>query len=121
MYSPSYILNTQTKQYYKIVVEASQYVSWTEGMLVLRNENMEQVATRLGRWYNVEIEIKDPELLKYSFRATFIDEPLEEVLKLLAQTAPLSYEEQKRETTSNNVLLKRKFFLSLDRKRLEAF
>ncbi len=115
------VLDIQTGQHHKRDVEALQYVLWTEGKLVFRNENMQQVASRLGRWYNVEIEIEDAELLKYSFRATFIDEPLEEVLKLLAKTAPLIYEEQKRKTTGNNVLMKRKIVLSLDRKREYAF
>lgn len=115
------VLNTQTRQYNKNKVEADQYVSWTEGKLVFRNESMQQVASRLGRWYNVEIEIKDRELLKYAFRATFIDEPLDEVLKLLALTAPLSYKEQIRETTINDTYKKRKVIVSIDRKRLDAF
>ena len=76
------VLNNETRQFLKTQVEAEQYVSWTEGKLVFRNENMQQVAQRLGRWYNVEIEVRDPELLKYAFRATFIDEPIEEILKL---------------------------------------
>ncbi|MCY1719125.1 DUF4974 domain-containing protein [Prolixibacteraceae bacterium Z1-6] len=115
------VLNTETRQYNKNNVEALQYVSWTEGKLVFRNENMKQVADRLGRWYNVEIEIVDQELLNYAFRATFIDEPLEEVLKLLAITAPLSYTEQTRETTSNNTYKTRKIKVYIDKKRLDAF
>lgn len=115
------VLNTQTRQYSKNMVEAEQYVSWTEGKLIFRNESMQQVANRLGRWYNAEIEIRDPELLKYAFRATFIDEPIEEVLKLLAKTAPLNYKEQIRETSTDNTYAKRKFIVSLDRKRLDAF
>ncbi len=115
------VLNTETRQYNKNKVEADQYVSWTEGKLVFRNESMQQVANRLGRWYNAEIEIRDPELLKYAFRATFIDEPIEEVLKLLAKTAPLNYKEQIRETSNDNTYAKRKFIVSLDRKRLDAF
>ncbi len=115
------VLNTETRQYSKNKVEADQYVSWTEGKLVFRNENMQQVASRLGRWYNVEIEIQDPELLKYAFRATFIDEPLEEVLKLLAKTTPITYEEQMRETTNDDTYKKRKVIVSLDRARLDAF
>jgi ferric-dicitrate binding protein FerR (iron transport regulator) len=115
------VLNTETRQYSKNKVEADQYVSWTEGKLVFRNENMQQVASRLGRWYNVEIEIQDPELLKYAFGATFIDEPLDEVLKLLALTAPLRYKEQIRETTNDDTYKKRKVIVSLDRKRLDAF
>lgn len=115
------ILNTETRKYNKTSVEALQYVSWTEGKLVFRNESMQQVANRLGRWYNAEIEIRDPELLKYAFRATFIDEPIEEVLKLLAKTAPLTFKEQIRETTSNDTYKRRKFIVSVDRKRLDAF
>ena len=114
-------LNIANRQYDKSQVEAYQYVSWTEGKLVLRNESMQQVANRLGRWYNVEIEIEDPELLTYAFRATFIDEPLEEVLKLLALTAPLSFEEQLRETTNDGIYEKRKMIIRLDEKRLDAF
>ncbi len=115
------VLNTQTRQYNKNQVEANQYVSWTKGKLIFRNESIQQVANRLGRWYNAEIEIRDPELLKYAFRATFIDEPIEEVLKLLAKTAPLKYTEQMRETSNDNTYAKRKFIVSLDRKRLDAF
>lgn len=115
------ILNTQTRQYNKNKVEALQYVSWTEGKLMFRNESMQQVANRLGRWYNIDIEVKDHELLTYAFRATFIDEPLEEVLKLLAITAPLKYEVQDRETTNNDTYKKKKVIVSLDRKRIDAF
>jgi len=114
-------LDILTKRYSKSQVEAHQYVSWTEGKLVFRNESLQQVANRLGRWYNVEIEIQDPELLKYALWATFIDEPLEEVLKLLALTAPLCYEEQIRETTEDNIYKKRKVIIRLDETRLDAF
>ncbi len=115
------VLNTSENSYKKDDVEAVQYVGWTEGRLVLRNENIVSVAERMGRWYNVDIEIEDEELLNYAFRATFIDEPLEEVLKLLALTAPLTYEEQPRETTSDNTYQKRKVTVKLDKKRLDAF
>ncbi len=114
-------LNTKTWQFETNQVEAGQYISWTEGKLVFRNESMQLVADRLGRWYNVEIEIADEELLNYAFRATFIEEPLEEVLKLIAQTAPLKYKEIKRETSNDSTYKKRKVIVSLDRKRLDAF
>ncbi|WP_297091810.1 FecR domain-containing protein [uncultured Draconibacterium sp.] len=102
-------------------IDASQYLAWTEGMLVFRNENMEQVAKRMGRWYNVEIEITDQRLLEHSFRATFIDEPLEEVLKLLAKTAPLCYTIIEREQTNNNIYLKKRVELRFDKQRANAF
>ncbi len=115
------VLNTQNSKFDKSEVEAIQYVGWTEGKLVFRNEGLKLVAERLGRWYNVEIEIQDTELLKYAFRATFIDEPIEEVLKLLALTAPLSFQEQPRMVIDDNIYEKRKIIVVLDRKRLKAF
>ncbi|WP_319231206.1 FecR domain-containing protein [Draconibacterium orientale] len=102
-------------------VEAHQYIGWTEGKLVFRHENMQQVAQRLGRWYNAEVEIQDPEILDYVFRATFVDEPLDEVLKLLTYTAPISYETKLRETTQDNIYKKKKVILKLDKKREAAF
>ncbi|TKG97009.1 FecR family protein [Puteibacter caeruleilacunae] len=115
------IINTTTNKYSTSKVEADQYVSWTEGKLILRNETMQHVAQRLGRWYNVDIEIEDQELMKYAFRATFINEPLEEVLKILAITAPLKYEELQRETTDNDIYKRRKVKLKLDKDRLKDF
>ncbi len=82
---------------------------------------MEEVAKRLGRWYNVDINIEDPELLDYSFRATFMDEPLEEVLKLLSLTAPMSFKEQQRVSTNQNLFKKRKVILRIDSERVNAF
>lgn len=101
-------------------VEASQYTGWTGGKLIFRNESMVQVAKRLGRWYNADFKIVDPELYKYNFRATFVDESLDEVLKLMALTAPFKFEEQPRQM-SNYTYQKRLFKIKLDKDKLKAF
>jgi len=111
----------ENKKHVTSAVVSSQYTSWTNGKLVFRNEGMEQVARRLGRWYNVDIAIHENQVLNYSFHATFTDEPLEEVLKLLALTAPISYKIEKRETTGDNVYSKRKVLIKLDQKRVGDF
>ncbi len=115
------VLDTKKGTFKKEEVEAYQYIGWTDGKLILRNENILQVAKRLGRWYNVDIEVHDKELYNYAFRATFIDEPLEEVLKLLALTAPFTYQEVPRSTTSDNIYRKRKILVKLDKNRLRGF
>jgi transmembrane sensor len=115
------VLHTENRKCRTLEVEASQYIGWTEGKLIFRNENMQQVAERLGRWYNVDIKIEDEELLKYAFRATFVDETLEEVLKLMALTAPIIYEEQPRNTSSNHTYQRRIIIVKLDHRRLSAF
>ncbi len=114
-------VNISTGQINTSTVQADQYVLWTEGKLVFRNESMTQVANRLGRWFNVEIEIRDEELLNYALWATFTNEPLEEVLKLLSLTAPVRFREQERRRTAGNVYLPRKIVFCLDKSREDAF
>lgn len=105
----------------KSEVEATQYTSWKEGKLVFRNENMQQVARRLSRWYNAEVVVDDRLLENYTFHATFADEPLDEVLKLLSLTTPLSYQEEKRISNGNGVFEKRKIALKINRSKINQF
>lgn len=78
----------------KIAVEAvdpSKYKGWTDGKLIFRGDNMAEVARRIERWYDVKVEIADKDLVQFSFRATFKDDSLEDVLKLLSMTSPIEY------------------------------
>ncbi len=75
----------------KFYSEPEKYTAWTEGKLIFRGDLMDEVARRIERWYNVKVIISDKELLKYSFRATFQDDRLEDVLKYLTMTSPISY------------------------------
>ncbi len=108
------ILDTEKMNYRKEEVDAGIYIAWIEGKLMFRDENIQQVVERLSLWYNVDIELMDKELLKYTFRATFVDEPVEEVLKLMALSAPLKFEEVSRKS-KNEEYQKRKIILRLDR------
>ncbi|RKD90329.1 FecR family protein [Mangrovibacterium diazotrophicum] len=78
-------------------VDAGYLTSWKDGVLVFRNEPLSLVLKRLGRWYNVDFEITDSELMDFRYRATFKDEPLDEVLSLISLTAPITYKIEKRE------------------------
>lgn len=102
-------------------VIASQYTGWTEGKLVFRNEEMGQVAQRLSRWYNADIIITDRRLLDYTFYATFQDEQLDEVLKLLAITTPILYEEKERLPLEDGTVPKRKITLRLNPAKMKQF
>lgn len=83
-----------------------KYTSWTEGKLVFRSDSMSEVARRIERWYNVRVELMDHELENYSFRGTFEDDPLEEVLKFLSMTSPIRYEITPREILSDSTFAK---------------
>lgn len=94
-------------------VDAKRYSAWKEGFLIIENELLGEVIPRIERWYNVEIEVADKELFNYRFKATFKDEPLEEVLRLIAITTPLKYEIGKRVQNKEGTITKRKVFMEL--------
>lgn len=72
-------------------IDPSKYKSWTDGKLVFRGDDMAEVAARIERWYNVKVVLADQDLRRFSFRATFEDDSLEEVLRLLGMTSPIGY------------------------------
>ncbi|MCY1722046.1 DUF4974 domain-containing protein [Prolixibacteraceae bacterium Z1-6] len=94
-------------------VDTESYTAWKDGFLMLNDEALEQGAKRLERWYNVDIEIVDDELRDSRFKATFKDESLEEVIRLLALSTPIEYEILPRKTDENGVFLKKKIILKL--------
>jgi len=94
-------------------VEADRFSAWKDGYLIIDNEPLGQVAGRIERWYNAEIVIQDEALKNYRFKATFKDEPLEEVLRLIAITTPVRYEIEKRNADANGVLKQKKVILKL--------
>jgi ferric-dicitrate binding protein FerR (iron transport regulator) len=115
------VLDLEKQSFEKKTVEASQYTSWKEGKLVFRNENMQQVARRLSRWYNADVVVDSKQLDNYAFHATFTDEPLDEVLKLLLLTTPLSFSEEKRTNNSNGEFQKRKIILKINPAKIKHF
>ena len=74
-----------------------KYISWKDGKLVFRNEPLSQVVKKISQVFNIDIEIKGKEIQNYSYRATFQDESLAEILKLLKMSSPIDYIEVKRD------------------------
>lgn len=96
------------------VVNAKSYSAWKDGYLVIDDETLGKAISRLERWYNIDAEIKDEALSSYHFKATFKDEQLEEVLKLIAETTPINYKIEKRVINKNGVLAKKKVIINLN-------
>jgi len=78
-------------------VDTYKYIAWKDGKLVFRNEPLSNVVKKIGQVYNIDIEIKGEEIQNYCFRATFQDESLTEILKLLKISSPIDYIEVKRD------------------------
>jgi ferric-dicitrate binding protein FerR (iron transport regulator) len=92
-------------------VNAGEFTLWTEGVLAFKGESLEDVMKKLSRWYNVDIEIRNEQLKTYNFRATFKDEQLDEILRMIALTTPLKYSIEERKTNANDVYAKKKVII----------
>jgi len=86
------VLNKEEKQYLIENTDGYKYLAWIDGSLIFKNDNTSDVAVRLGRWFNAEIIIDDKlSRSGYVFTATFKKESLEEALKLLTYSSPITY------------------------------
>lgn len=92
-------------------VDAKRVSAWKDGYLVVENERLGDVIPKIERWYNTDIVVADKELGSYRFKATFRDEPLEEILRLIAITTPIKYRIEKREQNNEGIMMKRKVFI----------
>ena len=86
------ILDREKKEYRVSREDGSKYLGWTQGKLIFRNDKIKDVARRLGNWYNADIIVKDESINDYIFTATFRNETLEEALKLLSYSSPITYQ-----------------------------
>lgn len=94
-------------------VQTKSYVSWKDGKLIFRNDPVDVIARRLGRWYNVDVDIKGHDFDQLRLRATFTDENLEEVLYFLGRSLPIEYRIIEGGITSDNTYSKKKVELTL--------
>ena len=72
-------------------VEAVKYIAWKDGKLIFKDDPFPEIVERLEDWYGIDIELKSDQLIQYSFRGVFMDESLEEVLRMMAFTLPIKY------------------------------
>lgn len=90
-----------------------KYTSWKDGMMVFKNERVDEVAKKLARWYNIEVEIENVKVNEFTFTATFMDETLPQVLELMTLATPVSYKLTKREKLPNGSFSKQKVLIGL--------
>jgi transmembrane sensor len=107
------LFNQKTRTLSLTEVDATRFSAWKEGYLIIDNEPLRQVIGRLERRYNVYITIQDNSLKEHRFKATFKDEPLEEVLRLIAKTTPINYTIEDRTTDTFGVTKQKKVTINL--------
>ncbi len=87
-----------------------KYISWTEGKLIFEDTPILQVTERLSRMFNVDFEVKD-EIEDYIYTVTFKDEPLYQILDLMAVATPIVYKTLPRKKMPDGTFSKQKIIL----------
>jgi len=73
-------------------VDLSVYLGWTEGRLVFADTPLRSVVPALARWYNVEVRLADSSIGARPLTASFDNEPIGQVLDLIASSLQVRYE-----------------------------
>lgn len=85
------------------VREVNTYMktAWKDGCLVFRNSDIEEVIRKIGRRYNVDIRVYNPNNKSYKVRAAFSDETIFQILNYLKLAVPLEWKVAKIEQNTD--------------------
>jgi transmembrane sensor len=73
-------------------VSIDQVLAWTDGRLVFRDTPLADVATRLARWYDVDVRLGSRSLGTLRVTGSFRDEPVGVVLDAIARSVDVRLE-----------------------------
>jgi transmembrane sensor len=110
------IYHKSDKETINLKIEDDRNYSWKDGKLIFKKEPIGGVVKKLGRWFNVDIQVQDLELLELTYTATFVNETLPQVLDLLTMVTPMNYSISNRKEISKGIFTKRKVILSYKKK-----
>lgn len=86
------VYNKQTNAIQRKTVDASEVTAWTQGNLHFNGISLKQIARKVQRYYNVEIEFASPKLENIIYTAEFDDsQPLEDNLNILFMDGRIKY------------------------------
>lgn len=88
---------------HNVNVDVTPIISWKDSRLMFRDEKFVDLAQKLERWYNVDIEIADPKLRSTAFSGVFVKETIEQSLNALELATPFKYRMEK-----NRIVILRK-------------
>jgi ferric-dicitrate binding protein FerR (iron transport regulator) len=86
-------MDKKSGQMHLTKINARHAMEWTNGTLFFDEAPLTDIARELERCYDVHVVLTKPELGQLHFYATFVkrDQPIEEVMKVLAATRRFSY------------------------------
>jgi ferric-dicitrate binding protein FerR (iron transport regulator) len=90
-------------------VETVFYTSWKDGYLLFRDERLGDIAEKLERWFNVEIQFETEQLKELKFTGSILkNKPLDQILEVLKYTSELEYTIEMKNNKPSIIYLKSK-------------
>jgi len=83
--------NSQTNNCTTQSGDIRKYIAWKDGLLIFQNDSIPEIAKKLERWYNVDVEIENEKVKEYTCTGTFSDETFSQVLELMSLPSPVRY------------------------------
>ncbi len=102
--------NVKTGEVISTVGNVEKYIAWKDGKMVFEDATITQVVEKLNRMFNVEIEVSDS-IKEYLYTVTFVDEPLFQILDLMAIATPVSYKVLPRKKLADGTFSKQKIII----------
>lgn len=90
-----------------------KYTAWKDGLLVFKNDPIADIAKKLAKWYNVDVQITNEKAKGYTCTATFTDETLAQVLELMTLPTPVNFKLMPRERAPDGSFAKQKVLIGL--------
>lgn len=109
----SLLYSGETAKYQLENGNIEKYVAWKNGLLIFKNDEITNIARKLAKWYNVDVEIMDEKAKGYTCTATFTDETLGQVLELMSLPTPVYFKLLPRKKASDGSFAKQKVLIGL--------
>lgn len=102
--------NVKTGEMTSSMGNVEKYIAWKNGKIIFEDTPIEQIANELSRMFNVDIVVYD-NIKDYYYTATFIDEPLFQILDLMTIATPVTYKVLPRKKLPDGTFSKQKIII----------
>lgn len=98
------ILDNQTLRTRVRVVDAGTYIAWTDGLFRFDAMSLEQLMSRLSRWFDISYEFKDESLKKVRFTGGFRKyDDINRIMSMIGEITNVSFK-----ITDNKIVINKK-------------
>ena len=84
-------MNKELNEIFVKKVDTKLFTSWKDNKLMFLNMDFKELIVLLERKYGVDIEVDNPDILKYHYSGTIKNESIMEIMEIIKHTLPIQY------------------------------